>query len=458
MPRSRFLVALAALVLFAVTPGHAQRATLGYYRFPALWRDTIIFTAEGDLWRVRTSGGVAERLTTHPGLESNAAVSPDGKLVAFSANYEGPTEVYTVSLDGGTPERQTWDGDDAAVVGWTKSGDILYHTNRLSTLPNTQLARLDPRSHARTIVPSQQASDGDFDASGGTLFFTRLPFQGSHTRRYRGGTAQAIWKYSGSGEAVPLTADYTGTSQRPMVWSGRVYFVSDRDGVMNIWSMDPNGRDLRQHTVHTVFDVQSPSSPRDESRISWARTPMYDIAANRDQAVTITLVSDFDQMRERWIKDPLKRDHRRPSVAQRRPRGPHRARTNVRHAFRSGPHRRNHAEQDRQVSRSAILRGRRQPLALSDESGEVEFWKFPANGIGKAPSSPPTRACCAGTACRLPTVSSSLTSTKISSSGSTTSTRTRRSGSPCPPTATSATSDGLPTASGWLTPRPSSIS
>src|SRR5262249_1387925 len=132
-------------------------------------------------------------------------------------------------------------------------------TRRFSTLPNTMLAKVDPRTHAREPVPLAQASEGCYDGAGTRLFFTRFPFQGSSTKRYRGGTAQSLWKFDGAAEAVPLTSDYPGTSKSPMWWKGRVYFVSDRDGTMNLWSMNEAGRDARQHTSHRGADVQSPS-------------------------------------------------------------------------------------------------------------------------------------------------------------------------------------------------------
>ena len=302
--RSIVLALVAAGVGVRATVAQPQ-STLGYYRYPALAGDSIVFTAEGDLWRVPLGGGTAQRLTSHPAEESHAAVSPDGRTVAFSASYEGPTEVYTLSLDApAPPQRQTWEGANAIVVGWTPQGEILYSTRRYSTLPNTQLARLNPRTHAITLIPLAQASDGAYDGS--TLFFTRFPFQGSYTKRYHGGTAQSIWKFSGSGEATNLTGDYTGTSKTPMVWQGRVYFLSDRDGTINLWSMDPSGKDLKQHTRHGGgFDVQSPSLAN--GRIVYqlgADLRVYDIAANRDAAVPVRLVSDFDQMRDRWVKAP----------------------------------------------------------------------------------------------------------------------------------------------------------
>src|SRR5262245_17206599 len=108
----------------------------GYYRYPAISGETIVFTAEGDLWQVSASGGVARRLTTHPGEEKFAAFSPDGKTLAFSADYEGPTEVYTMPAAGGLPLRRTFEGGNATVIGWTPDAKILYATRRYSTLPD----------------------------------------------------------------------------------------------------------------------------------------------------------------------------------------------------------------------------------------------------------------------------------------------------------------------------------
>src|ERR1051326_6610059 len=119
------LIPLALLLLPPATLLAAEPGTLGYYRFPSVHGNTVVFTAEGDLWRVPIEGGLAERLTTHLGEESRAAVAPDGKRVAFSATYEGPMEVYVMPLEGGVPRRLTWDGLRDLVVGWTPAGEVL---------------------------------------------------------------------------------------------------------------------------------------------------------------------------------------------------------------------------------------------------------------------------------------------------------------------------------------------
>src|SRR5262249_41229972 len=140
-----------------------------------------------------------------------------------------------------------------------------------------------------------------------TLFFTRLPFQGSHTKRYKGGTAQSVWKYTeGEAEAVPLTADYPGTSKTPLAWNGRVYFLSDRDGSMNVWSMDESGHDLRQHTRHKGWDAEQASLS--DGRIVYklgADLRLLDLGSGGGRALEIRLSSDFDQVREAWVKKPF---------------------------------------------------------------------------------------------------------------------------------------------------------
>ena len=163
------------------------------------------------------------RLTTHPGEETNAAISPDGKTIAFAASYEGPREVYTMPASGGLPVRRTFDNAAPSSVGWTPDGKLLFSTNRYSTLPDQQLAVVGPDNRVEVIALSQ-AAQGCYDARGRTLFFTRQPSQGSSTKRYKGGTAQNIWKYTDGQEAQPLTADLRGRARTPCGGMGAFIF------------------------------------------------------------------------------------------------------------------------------------------------------------------------------------------------------------------------------------------
>jgi tricorn protease len=124
-----------ALFLTLIALPSAAASQPGYYRQPALHGDTIVFVAEGDLWSVLMAGGSATRLTMHPAAEGRPAISPDGKLIAFAARYEGPTEVYVMPLVGGRPRRLTFDAASISHVGWTPEGKVLVGTDVHARLP-----------------------------------------------------------------------------------------------------------------------------------------------------------------------------------------------------------------------------------------------------------------------------------------------------------------------------------
>jgi tricorn protease len=252
------------LILFLTASSAWSAGVEGYYRFPDLHGETIVFVAEGDLWKVSSAGGLAQRLTTHPGEESHPVISPDGETLGFSARYEGPAEVYTMPLAGGLPVRRTYEGDASIATTWTPAGELVYTTRHFSTLPAAQLVALDLDGGGYRQIPLAQASEGTFDGDGETLYFVRPAFHRNVNKRYRGGTARKVWKFvQGAAEAESLTADYAGESHSPMWWQGRVYFITDPDGTMNIWSMDESGGDLRQHTRHSGWDVRYASLSED---------------------------------------------------------------------------------------------------------------------------------------------------------------------------------------------------
>lgn len=365
----------------------------GFYRQPSLRGEEIVFAAEGDLWTVNVSGGLAQRLTTHPAAEGNPVISPDGRTIAFTARYEGPTEVYTMPLTGGVPVRQTWEAEVSTATAWTPDGRLVYTTTHYTGVPKLQMVQLDPATHVRTIVPLAGASEGAWDESGRTVYFVRPGFHNNVTRRYAGGTARQLWKYTtGATEAVPLLSGYTGESFSPMVWNGRVYFVTDRvavrdtapsTGTMNIWSVDTAGRDLRQHTRHSTFDVRTPSL--DQGRIVYqhgADLWLLDIPAGQTRSLSITLASDLDQLRERWITNPMSS----LTSAHLSPDGDRLVLTARGRVFVAPVKQGRLVRASRKDSvryRDAVFAGTQGVLAFGDESGEFEVMRLPANGVGR---------------------------------------------------------------------------
>lgn len=383
----RRLLACIGVLVGVLAPTVRAEGVLGYYREPALHGSTLVFVAEGDLWVVPVEGGTARRLTSHPGEEASPAISPDGRTVAFTAEYEGPREVYTMPLEGGLPTRWTFEGEGSAVVGWTPSGEVVFATTGYATLPSTQLVRLIVQgvdAGRRRLIPLAQAAEGSFDDTGQTLFFTRLPFQGSHTKRYKGGTAQSVWRFAeGDAEATPLSADWPGTTSNPLWWRGRVLVVTDRDGTKNLWSMAPDGSDRRQLTRHHGWDVASPTVS--EGKVVYqlgADLHVLDLGGGEDRKLPIVLATDLDQTRERWVDKPV------DWLTAFHPAGDGgRVVLTARGKVFAAPHRQGRLVQ---VSREDGVRWREarfldagNVIALSDASGEVEVWKLPANGVGE---------------------------------------------------------------------------
>jgi tricorn protease len=371
---------LSFLVLFACMAVHAQQK--GYYRSPAITRNTVVFTAEGDLWKYDLSTGNTSRITTNGGVETNPVISADGKKLAFIGQYEGPPELYIMELNGGVPRRLTYDfGRGIQLSGFTKEGKILYRTSIYSGLPSNQLAVLDPATYRTELLPLAEASQGCYDEDG-KLYFTRLPNQGSKTKRYKGGYIEQLWKFDGKQEAVNLTADYTGTSSNPMYYNNRVYFVSDRDGTMNIWSMDKEGKNLQQHTFSKGWDVQTPTIG--QSKIVYQKGAdiwVYDITAKTEKMLDITLLSDFDQRKPKWIKSPVESI----SNIDLSPNGAYVGIISRGRVFVSP------SKSDRwvEVTRKSGIRCRdvhfmnnKMLAVLSDESGEWEVWAMRADGSG----------------------------------------------------------------------------
>jgi tricorn protease len=386
--KSSVVVGLVSLVLLAapstshpqVTPG-----ALGFYRFPALNGDRIVFAAEGDLWTVPVDGGLARRLTSHPAEESDPVLSPDGRTLAFTARYEGPAELYTMPADGGLPERRTYEAETSVATTWSPDGKLVYTTSHFSTLPQNQLVALDLTRGTRERIPLYTATEGSYDDDGSTLFFVRPAYHNNVTKRYVGGTARDVWKFeAGAPEAVELTGDYEGESHSPMWWEGRVYFVTDRDGTMNLWSMDEAGGDLRQHTDHSGWDVKNPDL--NDGRVAYqlgADLRLVDLATGEDRLVPIRLASDLDQLREKWVTEPMEY----LTSAHLSPDGTRvvltaRGRVFVAPVGAGRLARASRAEGVRY--RDVTFLGSSGTLvALSDESGEFEWVTLPATGVGE---------------------------------------------------------------------------
>ncbi len=358
----------------------------GYYQHPDLHQNTIVFVAEGDIWKVAIEGGLAQRLTTHTEEERFPAISPDGKTIAYTASYEGPNEVYTLPISGGLTTRWTY-SEGSRAVSWTPDGKIIYRSGEFSKLPNSQLATLDLTTKMKSIVPLSPANHGVQNKEG-TWFFVPLDDSNDNVKRYRGGWARQIWKFDGKHEAMKLTTDHLGESFNPMYYENRVYFITDRDGVKNIWSMDADGKDLKQHTKHAEFDVRSANL--NNGKIVYQHAAdlwLLDIYSGEYDKINIRLASDLENLRETWIENPEKYiTSVHPNQTGEKVVLTARGRVFV-IPTKSGRSISYTAQGDMVRYRDAVFsHDDKKIITLSDESGEFEFVQFPTDGSGELQS------------------------------------------------------------------------
>ena len=236
-------------------------AAEGYFRFPHIWRDTIVFVSEDDLWRVPAEGGIAERLTAGVGDASVPRISPDGAHIAFVGREEGPPEVFVMPAEGGPSRRLTFQGASPTVTGWTPDGvEIVYASDaerpfrRERVLFAVGLDGDQPRQ-----LPYGPALAIGYGPRGGTVL-GRNTADPARWKRYRGGTAGSLWiDAEGSGMFHPLV-HLDGNLAGPCWVGDRIYFLSDHEGIGNVYSCFPSGEDVQRHTDHDDFYARNLSS------------------------------------------------------------------------------------------------------------------------------------------------------------------------------------------------------
>jgi tricorn protease len=227
----------------------------GYYRFPAIHGDRVVFASEDDLWQVGADGGRAHRLTAGVAAASRPSFSPDGRRMAFVGMNEGPSEVYVMDAAGGTSRRLTFQGATCIGTNWSADGSaIVYPTN--ATRPFARdfwLNSVSPDGGLATELPFGPSIGVAFNKGGGVVLARHEPREPAWWKRYRGGTGGTLWVDSqGNGEFRQLI-ELAGNLYRPCWIAERVYFLSDHEGIGNVYSCTADGGDLVRHTDHADY-------------------------------------------------------------------------------------------------------------------------------------------------------------------------------------------------------------
>ena len=269
----------------------------GYYRFPTIHSDIVVFACEDDLWSVPASGGIARRLTSNLGEVTRPFLSSDGTQLAFVGREEGQAEIYVMPAQGGRARRLTYlGGSFCQTAAWTPDGKIVFANNAGQPFMSLlYLHTLDIEGSPPERLNLGPARSIAYGPAGG-IVIGRNTGDPARWKRYRGGTAGQLWiDEIGGGAFRPLfgwgsslTAIPTGNFASPMWIGSRIYFLSDHEGIGNLYSCLPSGDDLRRHTDHDAFYARNASS--DGQRIVYhAGADLYVFDPARDQSTLIPI-------------------------------------------------------------------------------------------------------------------------------------------------------------------------
>jgi tricorn protease len=296
----RTACAVAVACLVAATAA-AQTRML---RSPAVSQTQIAFAYAQNIWVVERAGGQARRLTSFQGQASNPRFSPDGKLIAFSGDYAGNTDVYIVPAAGGEPKRLTWHPSADLVQGWMPDGSaIVFASARATWAPSgsPRFWTVPAAGGVEQPMPLPRAYQGKVSPDGKRIAYRMNNSWDEERRNYKGGQNKPIWIVDLATYDL-VTPPWTDSKEMDPVWVGNiVYFISDRDGVANVWSFDLGAKKLDQVTRFKDFDVKALDSGAGVLVFEQAgQVHELDPKTGRSHVVNITAVGDFPWMMPRW--------------------------------------------------------------------------------------------------------------------------------------------------------------
>ena len=305
----RLLLALAILLpAFSVHP--AAQVNVHDTRLlhqPATNGTHVAFVYADDLWVARLDGSDVRRLTTDDGVESNPAFSPDGKLIAFTAQYEGNRDVYTVAIEGGVPKRLTWHPGADDVQGFTPDGQKVLFTSPRAVFTNryTQLFTVPITGGVEESLPIPNAASGHYSPDGKRIAYNPIGPRFQQWKQYRGGTVSRIWLYDvASHEIAKVPQPPTRSNDVDAMWiGGTLYFRSDRNGEFNLFSFDPRSNQIAQITNQSDFPVLNASAGGGKIVYEQAGyLHLLDPANKSSRKLTLGVPSDLRETRPRFVK------------------------------------------------------------------------------------------------------------------------------------------------------------
>ena len=275
---------------------------LGYFRFPTINKDHLVFVCEDDLWSYNIPDKKLSRLTSNYGPVMTPKISPDGKNIAFVGTEDGDMEIYVMSALGGPAKRLTYLGSVMVkVTGWKNNNEILFSSNH--GMPFVRMSDI----HAVNIK-GEFPECLSFGMGNDIAFGDKSIILGKNTadparwKRYRGGTAGEIWIDRQGKSDFKKLINLKGNLASPMSIDNRVFFLSDHEGIGNIYSCTETGRGLKQHTHHKNYYARNASTDRNSIVYhSGADIWKYDIASSRTEKIEIDFRSPMIQKSRKYV-------------------------------------------------------------------------------------------------------------------------------------------------------------
>ncbi|MCE9596303.1 MAG: PDZ domain-containing protein [Planctomycetes bacterium] len=312
MSRFACLSSLVALSLLAPLARAQYRPNAVMLRQPDVSKDQIVFAFGGDLWLVEKRGGVARVLSSPEGAESFPRFSPDGKRVAFMANYGSGGDLYVLPVEGGVPERVTHHPDDEVFCDWDPNGrDLIYFSPEVSGQRRApKLLRVSASGGQPTPLPVPYGTFGEIDETGTWLAYTPVTQSEFRTwKRYQGGLAQDIWLFDLKTSKSKRMTSFEGTDCLPMWHGSEIYFLSDRvgpdrdtKGRLNLWRFETANGAVSRITDFVDDDVRFPSvGPDDLVFTAAGKLYRYEFASKNTVPVDVLLPNDRPNLLPRTL-------------------------------------------------------------------------------------------------------------------------------------------------------------
>ena len=297
------------MLVFLALPVLAQEISILPQR-PAFNGTDIVFSYAGDLWRVGKAGGAAVRLTSGQGVETYPVFSPDGKTVAFSGEYDGNFDVYTVPVTGGVPKRITYHPGIDEPTTWTNDGKrIVFRSSRLATTERyRQLFTIPAEGGAEEVLPFNLAVAGSYSPDGARMAympigFFRQPHSYDAWKNYSGGQTTKIW-IGRLSDSVVTEVPRANSNDTDPIWVGNdVYFLSDREGTVKLFAYDTNAKTVRRVVENAGLDYKSASGGGGAIVLErFGGLQLFDVKTKKVTDVPVTVAADLSEVRPRWEK------------------------------------------------------------------------------------------------------------------------------------------------------------